>query len=1321
MIFIQFYSLGIEYKFKKITVSDGLSTRWVKCFLRDNDGFLWIGTADGLNKYDGVSIKTYKFSIEETTTINHNYINTIFEDSKNIIWIGTQRGVNLYIKEKDCFLRINKISDYISCFYELKNGIILVGGSYGLYFLNPQNFSIVNKIELLGTEKFAQSENEFLWIGTRIGMYKMDLKTYNIEKFSSLGNVSIRSLLVDDLRRLWIGTDNDGVFVLEKNSLSGTYKIMNFKNNPKINKSLSEGTIYALEKDKNGNIWIGIENGGINIISSSESTKEFPEIEKIYHDPLDQYSLIDNSIHALYYDIQDIMWIGTYGGGISYVHELFQRFKHVRSNSNKPNSMINNYINVIYDEENYTYIGTESGLSVFDKSKKIFQNYVYEKNNPFSISSNSVWTILRDSRGNLWIGTWKGGLNLFEEKTKKFIKFFPSIENKYFTNSCITKIYESSDGLLWIATLGGGLYEYDYKSGNFKLYKRKLDGSGISCNWIYDIIEDINGNLWIASTEAVDVFYRKENKFKKYVNTNDPGSISYSGAISLFKDSKGNIWIGTSNGLNAYNYEDDKFKVYTTKDGLPNNNIKAIIEDDSQNIWISTGKGISKFVKGVYKPEKPEFINYDVNDGLQENEFNPRCVFKNKEGYIFFGGSNGYNIFYPDSLKEYRFVPRIALTYITISSKNYKNNNEANEIKLNLFGLNEIKIKRKYSIIKIEFASLDLISPKKNQYAYYLKGFEKSWKYVGNQNFATYTNLNPGKYTFKVKASNCDGVWNNSAKTLKVIILPAWYETFWAKLLYLSILVFIIYIFLRLRYKLWIEHQEKIKIEELGNLKFQFFTNISHEIRTPLTLIIAPLKELIEKGEFSDKLHYVYRNALRLKTLVDQIMDFSKLENQMMKIQLTKKEVGTFILNILNNFIDFAVSKNIELTYKSTFSRFVGKIDEDKIEKIITNVVINALKFTPKNGRIEIFTEYNNEKKSLIIEIADTGKGIAPDEMKYIFERFFTSMNVALTRPGTGIGLNLTHKLVELMKGEITVESKIGKGTKFRIVLPVECIEMRIGEVKKHLTKEKKTLKNNNIKEKNKNHEYSVLIIDDDEEMCSYLEEVLSEHFKVYTENNAMDAYNKLQDLMPNIILLDIMMPDFNGLEFCHKIKNDIRYCHIPIIVLTARFNSQDQIKSYEEGADDYIIKPFEEDVLIARINNLLRRKENIRKELIGMDLILNKNINISSLDVEFMEKVMKIIQENYTDTNFNINHIIEKLGISRSVFYKKIKTLSNQPIHEIIMDYRLKKAKELLLTTNMNITEISSSCGFEDAAYFSKVFKKKYGISPKEFKNNHN
>jgi len=1322
LILFCYYSFGFNYKFKKITVADGLSTRWVKCFYRDKEGFLWIGTPDGLNKYNGVSVKVYKFSTSDSNTISHNYINAIFEDKKGRIWIGTQNGLNRYIKEKDCFYREKKILGYISCFNEVDNGFLLIGGSYGIYVYDPDIKKLIKRIELPGTEVFLKDFKNLIWVGTRLGLYKLNLLNFKIEKFDFLKNVSVRSLLLDDKNRIWVGTENDGLFIIEKSDSSDKYNIRNIRSNYKNFISLSEATIYALEKDNYGNIWVGIENGGINIFTSKYIDERVSEIIKIYQDFSNPYSISDNSIHAIYRDKQDIIWIGTYGGGISYTHPIIQRFQHVFSCPFKFNSLLNNYINAIYDEENYTYIGTEKGLSIYDKINKVFINYVYDKNNPLSIRSNSVWTIYRDSKKNLWIGTWKGGLNLFDEKTKTFKKFFPdnSIAEKYFNSDCITKVIETDDGILWIATLGGGLYSYDFNKKKFIRYNQ---GNGLSCNWIYDIVEDNHRNIWIASTEAVDVFFRKQNKFVKFVNDNIPGSISYNGAMALFKDSKGNIWICTSNGLNVYDFKVNRFKCYTTYDGLPDNSIKAIIEDDSNNLWISTGRGISKFIKGIYKPDNPEFINFDVNDGLQENEFNPRAVFKNKNGYIFFGGANGYNIFHPDSIKEYDYIPEVALTYITLSSKN-KDNGKENEIKLNLCGMDEIKIKRKYSIIKIEFASLDLISPIKNQYAYYLEGFEKSWKYVKNQNFATYTNLNPGKYIFKVKGTNCDGKWNNVEKSLKIVILPAWYETILARIIYLVFIVFIVYILLRLRYKLWLEHQEKIKIEELGKLKLQFFTNISHEIRTPLTLIIAPLKELIEKDEISEKIRYAYRNAIRLKALVDQILDFNKFESQMMKVHLTKKEITSFITNILINFTDFALNKNIDLSYRSTFKKLVAKIDEDKIEKVIINIVINALKYTSNNGKIEIYTHYDNNNKELLIEISDTGRGIAPEDIKHIFERFFTSINVALTGQGSGIGLNLTHKLIELMNGKIVVDSKIGKGTKFKITVPVECVEIIEGNFYKSLTTKDLTkvkLKNSHLKKENRRYNHSILIIDDNEELCNYLGDVLSEHFDVFIVNSAIEAYHKLQEIMPDVIILDIMMPEINGFEFCHKIKNDIRYCHIPVIILTARDNIKDQIKGYEEGADDYILKPFEVDLLLARIKNLLRRKENIRKELIGIDGVINKNTSINSLDIEFIEKVIKIVQENYTNPDFNVNNIIEKIGLSRSVFYKKFKSLSNQSIHDLINEYRLKKARELLLTTNLNINEVAAECGFDDPAYFSKVFKKKYGISPKEFKNNNN
>jgi signal transduction histidine kinase/ligand-binding sensor domain-containing protein/DNA-binding response OmpR family regulator len=1321
-------------RFKHLTVVDGLSSKWVRCIYRDKIGYLWIGTSDGLNRYDGISIKSYKFSLKDTASLNHNYITSIYEDTKGILWIGTQVGLNKYIREKDYFQRINSIPNYISSIYELQNGTFYVGSPGGLFVFDPINYKTQQVNNNIGIEAIVRDKNGIFWLGTRDGLFHLDTLSYSFKKVHlSKNEPVIRSLFIDSEDQLWIGTVNDGVFLISNlNESTQRYKVSNYHYISGKPETIRDGIVYDIAQDEHRNLWIGVENGGINIILSDELKLKNPSFIHLEHNPYDNTSIANNSIHCLYHDNQNIMWVGTFGNGLSYTNDLIQKFDHIKKVAGLKTTLSNNFINAIFDDDKLTLFGTEHGLNVYNKLNEMYTTYTYDERNTNTISSNVILSILRDSKNNLWVGTWNGGLNRFNEKSGTFVRYLNKTSN---SNTIIgynvTGIIESHDGLLWIATMGQGLISYNYPANKFTHYKFQAGINGISCDWIYDIVEDRYGNIWIASTEAVDVFDRKNNLFKRYVNnTNDPHSISYNGAIVLFKDSKGHIWIGTSNGLNIFDDEKNIFNCYTEEDGLANNTVKAICEDHHSNLWISTNRGISKFINGANVPDKPKFINYNISDGLQENEFNARAAFRNKDGFIFFGGPNGLNKFHPDSIKENTFVPLVVFTNLFISNKMIKPNDETGLLKQHISFTEEIKLKKKYSVFTLEFAALDFIAPEKNQYAYYLEGFEKSWNYVGNQHSVTYTNLNPGKYIFKIKASNNDGLWNEKVVSLKITVLPPWWKSLVAKITYILIFLFAIYFFrkytlisVNLKNKLWLEHKEKEQIEELGRLKLQFFTNISHEIRTPLTLIIGPLKELIRKGYVFDQLKVIYRNASRLKILVDQILDFSKIENQMMKTQFDEKDIIEIIKNSISNFTDFATQKGINLILESSITKCICRTDEDKIDKIITNIISNSLKNTPQKGIVKTQISFESNTSLLNIVISDTGCGIAPEEINQIFERFFTSANTTIVNHGTGIGLNLTHKLVELLNGTINVESELKKGTKFSIQLPIEVIEMDNQPININLVERKTIIEKTDLKKIEKNivkHKNTVLIVDDNEEMCNYLSSILSSRYNIIMEFDSVSALNRLSINMPDIIISDVMMPGINGFEFCNKIKNDLRYCHIPIILLTAKITKHDQISGYETGADDYIFKPFDGELLKARIKNLLTKKENLRRQLIGNDCVINSKAQINSLDSTFIENVMQLIHQYYNVPDFNVNHIIEKIGMSRSVFYNKLKALSSHSINELINNYRLKKAEELIRSSHLNINEIAMECGFHDPAYFSRVFRKTYALSPKDYKKLH-
>ncbi len=1335
----QYYAFGKneDFKFQHLEVKDGLSQGWVRCIYQDKFGFLWFGTGDGLNRFDGYEFKIYKNKLGDPHSLLNNNIKKIYEDLKGNLWIGTQGGLSLYNREDDDMIPVPSTFQHsVEDISEDKNGNLFLAGAEGINYLNTRTFALKRLVNSIYVNAILKDNGNNFWLGTYSGLYFFNSENNSIKEISidayipkGIGNNNIRSIYKDTYGRIWLGTNNSGLLYIEFNNKDyKNPKIVNFIHNNGNKNSISKGAILALIDDHNGNLWIGIENGGLDILDLNNLKTNEVAFNHFTNSSTDNSSISSNSIHSIFKDNQNTVWVGAYGGALNYYNKLLQKFKTVSQIPNNINSLGNNHINVLYNEKDYLWIGTEGGLDVLNKKDNTYRHFVHVNDNLKSLSSNAVWAIFRDSRKNMWIGTWAGGLNLMDEKSNSFIHFQDQLN---FENSIgvdnINQVIEDKQNNLWMASMIGGLKEYNYQTGTFKRFLNDYKKNSISNNWACDVMAVGDNEIWIATSISVDLYNKETGKFISFQHDSaNRKSLSYYGAIGFYIDSKNHIWVATGGGLNLFHRADSTFTCYREEDGLPNNTINAICEDKHGNLWLSTNKGISEFINGINVPVKPKFKNFDVSDGLQGNEFIQLSNCKDENGNIYFGGTNGYNVFNPDSLKENTILPTIVFTDFLLNNKPVIIGDNNSPLKKNINLASKIILNHKYSVFTIEFAALSFISPEKNQYAFMMEGFEKDWNYVGFQRSATYTNLDPGKYIFKVKASNNDGLWNNKYSSIEIDILPPWWLTWWAKTLYAIMALIALYLLrkytlisINMKNQLMLDHIEKEKSEQLYQLKNQFYTNMSHELRTPLTLIIGPLKQLISNGTLSAQVETIYRNANRLKTLVDQILDFSKVENNMMKIKLSEYDVVGYIKNIVENFNDYAKQKNISLLLTSNASFCKALIDEDKIEKIVTNIISNAIKNTPEQGKVTILMNLYPENSKLKIEITDTGFGISPEEIDHIFDRFYTPTNVLLARQGTGIGLNLTLKLIKLLNGSLEVSSKPDEGSTFAIDLPVKISDINFQEIELHQSNHIMSINQTQklfIDAKSFQHEYTILIIDDNVDICVYIESILNKEYNVIWENNSTEALNHINKYLPDLIISDVMMPELDGFELCRQVKCDLRFSHIPLILLTAKVGIENQVTGYDKGADDYILKPFEGEILKARIKNLIRQIEKLRQHFIGRDGIINHKVQANALDISFMEEILSTIKEKYVEPEFNVNQIIEKMGMSRSVFYKKFKALSVESINDLVKNFRLHKAAELLTNGNLTISQVANECGFSDPAYFSKVFKEYYKVSPKDY-----
>ncbi len=765
-------------RFKHITVDDGLSHSWVHSILQDKYGFIWFGTDDGLDRFDGYSFREYKHNFRDTNSISSASIMSMLEDSRGELWIGTRNGFNRYDRKNDRFIRNSEVTQLtIWSIKEDKDKNLWMGTNLNFcrYDLDNDRVHAYNLAQM-ARAIFVDSRNN-VWIGTNNGLFLYDKKNNSFVHYfhddaasSSLANNGIYSILEDKAGRLWIGTESglDLFTNAQYRPQKGIFE--HYQNDSKDESSISKGTVLSLLEDDGHNLWIGTENGGLDMIDLNNFQNRVNTFIHFKNDPSLGTSLSNNSIYSLCKDEQGNIWIGTYGDGINRINLLEDKFIHLKSELNNKRSLNNSQVNTFLEEEDFLWIGTEGGLNRYNKKEDTFTYFVYNPSDKKSIGSSAVCALCKDKLGNLWVGTWAGGLNRFDYKTETFEHYYndPKDTTSLGSNN-IFSIIEDSNRTLWIGTMGGGLNMFDRNKKIFTRYN--ISNSGIMTDFVSAIIEAENGDLWLADETAVERFDKVKNHFEHFMNTaNDSTSLSSNKVISIFKDSKSNIWVGTDAGLNLFNKSTKGFTCYRTENGLPDNSINSIIEDDRGNLWLGTNKGISKFNDAVYHPAKSVFKNYTRQDGLQGNGFNRRSSCKGSDGLLYFGGSNGFNVFDPDNVPKNSYVPPIVITNFQIFNKT---------VNIGERGLGketgtdeDLILSHAQSVFSFDFSALNYIATSKNQYAYKLEGFDKDWYYIGTKHTATYTNLNPWKYVFRVKGSNNDGVWNEKGVALPIIIKP---------------------------------------------------------------------------------------------------------------------------------------------------------------------------------------------------------------------------------------------------------------------------------------------------------------------------------------------------------------------------------------------------------------------------------------------------------------------------------------------------------------------------------------------------------------------
>ncbi|TYA74392.1 hybrid sensor histidine kinase/response regulator transcription factor [Seonamhaeicola marinus] len=1359
-----------DYNF--VSIKEGIPKVGVSDIIQDHKGFIWIATnSTGIYKFNGIDYTPYKHILNDSTSLSSNRVECAFIDNRNRLWVGTENGLNLYNNELDQFKRIildkkTPHNDNVTAITEDSSNNLYIGtNGFGVYRLNLDSLSVdrlksstfnanherikVNDISHVGGDK--------IYVATNFGLKEINPKKNELihaqfyTKNKSSFDTEISKLFKDRNNNLWVGPQrNEGIYkcTLNQNQNNSIIHVKQI--------ALTKKKILSIVQLSDDTIMIGSENEGLFHIDTNEQL-----IAHRIYDKKEKNSLLHNSIWELFVDKDDRIWMGYYNSGIAVSDKLFDKFKDINSAPNKENSLkIASVMGIISDNSSNIWVATDGGgIDIFNPNTQNITHINVEDRYPYSgLNSNHIISLLKDSKQNIWAGSWDNGLFYLKKGTKTFVNYNVKNISNGLSSNTIVSLAEDSDGIIWIGSFFKGLHALNPVTKEFTYYNSDtFVENGITTTDILKILVDTNDNLWLATVnglfkiEKEGLVIKKIHPLSNRINEAFGSAINANYILTVYEDSKKNIWIGTrGSGLCKYNTKKDEFKWYNKSNGLIEENVAAIIEDDDNNIWVSGNSGLTKI-----DDELLEFTNYTFNDGLLSNDFNFGSVFKDANGMLYFGNFKGLDYFNPNELNTNTKVPILHLTDFKLFNEKVIPNSEESPLTKVISETDSLTLTNSQSVFTIEYTGLNFTRPEKNNYAYYLEGYEDSWNYVGQKRSATYTNLDQGDYIFKLKASNNDGIWNENPLELKIKILPPWWKTNWAITTYILLFLFSIYL-LNYLTQSRIKEKEQIRNErlqrhqkdELNKKKIQFFTNISHEFRTPLTLIMNPLKDIIHDTELNLPQHIKNKHAIinkntdRLYRLINELMDFRKLELNKIDVKARKINLIDYSKNILSYFQEEANNKNILLSVDADTPDLTLWADVKMLEKIIFNLLSNAIKVTPEGGAINIdllstdqlynlpLVNKNEPVKAIEIIISDTGPGLEKDQIDKIFERFYQVEKQSKSYfGGTGIGLEVVQSFVKLHKGKVEVSSEVGMGTTFKILFPEGNNHFTEDQI--ILNEEAEFIKKDNLsfapsviideepaQDTEITKQHTVLIVEDNVELRDYLKLELNNQYKVLIANNGNEGIKIAKETFPDVVITDVVMPEMDGMEFCKKIKSDISTSHIPVLMLTAKAKIDDRIEGIETGADAYMVKPFNIRLLKLRLGQLITSRQLIFNKYFSVISEIPEDINTTPLDKEFIENVLNHINENIGDPNLNVETLAFQLNLSRSQFYRKIKALTNQTASEFLRNIRLQKAKQILEMGETNISKVCYSIGFSSHSYFTKCFKNYFGILPTEVKS---
>lgn len=1314
-IIIPVYAQKTNYYFKHFDIQNGLSQNTITSIFQDSRSFVWFGTKDGLNRYDGYNYKIYRKDPDNEQSIGNNTISTITEDHNGILWIGTDKGIYLYDPKLDCFSEFTTrttdgqgiVENIVDIVYD-KQGYcwIITGYRVLVYTFATEQLKVLDVKKETNINTVANAicldVDGTCWIALDyFGIIKYDIKTDTYKPFYKNTSLHINKITDYKNNYLLLGTSHAGLLKINKKDQTTESIVLDQKN--------SDLFIREITMIEPHQFWIGTESG-IYIYNDSDNSVEY-----LYQKPYDAFALSDNAVYSIKKDNEGGVWVGTFFGGINYFPKQYSSFEKFYHTFDKTAISGDRVREMCEDEQGNLWIATEdAGLNYLNTKTKTFRHFS-ANTSPVSISYHNIQT-LHLHNNELWIGTFSKGIDVLDTKTFKTRHYDHTSTQGALDNDDIFALYTDNTGQTWIGTSSGVLM-YDRNQDTFK----RVDRIGII--FISDILEDNNGLLWFSTYNTGVIRYNPRTfEIKRYsYNSKKPNSLCFDRITSIFQDSKNRLWFcSEGGGFCLLNPANDTFTKFTTKDGLPNDVVHKIVEDNDHNFWVSTNNGLVCF-----DPETHEMKTFNQSNGLLSNQFNYKSGLKTRDGNLYFGCINGMVSFNPARFVQNDFIPQTVLTGFQLFNEEVKVGPDS-PLKTAITQVRQIKLNYKQSSFSFDFAALSYTASEMNMYAYKLENFDSDWIYLKNKNRVTYSNIKPGKYTFRVKASNSDGKWSDQETTVDIVISPPFWKSIWAYIFYTLVTAAAVYVLINSNHKKQrkqnLQKQEKYEREkeiEVYNAKIDFFTNIAHEVRTPLTLIKSPLEYILyndpEEKEIHENLLVMEKNTNRLLDLISQLLDFRKVESKVFSLNFKITDIGQLSNEVFIRFKALARQKNLKFSITLPSQPIMAAVDAEAMTKICSNLFNNAVKYSATY--VDIQLGLLSGSGSFYIRVNNDGNPIPPELKNKIFEAFFQIDDISVSKKsGSGIGLTLANSLAQLHKGQLYLDTDVTGETSFVVEMPINLNASLDKENIDEVNTENRDIENFEANERN-----TILVVEDNEDLQHFLSDKLSKYYQVCRASNGEEALKIMDEKIVSLVITDIIMPVMDGLELCKTIKSDINYSHIPIVLLTARTNLTSKIEGLKQGADAYIEKPFSLNYLLAQITNLLDNRDKLRKTFTDSPFVHSKSIATTKADEQFLAKLTDVVIKNIEDDEFNVDNLAAEMNMSRSSLLRKIKGISELSPSDFIRLMKLKKAAELLKEGEYRVNEIRILVGFKSSSYFTKSFQKQFGVLPKDFAKKEN